>query len=161
MTEIVITREFNASKTALFEASTKSEHLSHWWGGGAITVEQFEFQPEGKFGYSITNAESGVKSYYVFVFKSISDDKVDFVSGFADENFNFIRASFCPTFPLQIMNSWTFGENEDGKAVLTIRRTLFNGTSEETDFFNDVLPSMQNMLYGSSFEKLDAYLLTM
>ena len=156
MSELTIARVFDTTKEKLMKACTMSEHLSVWWGGGS-TVECFDFRPNGKFVY-IANG----KTYRnMFLYQEISDYKIEFVSGFVDEQHNFIPASFFPTFPLQVKNIWTVDTNEENKAVLTVRRSLYNGTSEEEVFFETVMPSMQSGLFDPTFAALDNYLTTM
>lgn len=162
MSELVITRVFNASREVVFRASTEADHLIHWWGGGAdpIKVEELELKPDGKFLYSSVLSETNW-SYGLFVYKEIVEtEKLVFLSGFADKDGNFIRAFFSELFPLQVLNTWTFEENEEGKAVLTLRGSPHNGTAEEIEFFTNMIGGMQQGFEGT-FLKLDTYLATL
>src|SRR5919201_3892214 len=47
--EIVLTREFDAPRSLVFEALGKSEHLRHWWGqkDSTVSVCEVDFRPDG------------------------------------------------------------------------------------------------------------------
>jgi uncharacterized protein YndB with AHSA1/START domain len=164
MSELVITRVFNAPRDVVFKAATEAEHLVHWWGGGAdpIKVEQLDLIPGGKFLYGSGSSESRQWSYGLFVYTEVvGPEKISFVSGFADQDGNFIRAFFSESFPLQVLNTWTFSENEDGKSVLVLRGSPVEGSSaEEVDFFTNMIGMMQ-IGFGGTFDKLEAHLATL
>jgi uncharacterized protein YndB with AHSA1/START domain len=47
--EILITRVFDAPRDLVFDAWTKEEHLSKWWGpqGFTTTFQKFDMKPGG------------------------------------------------------------------------------------------------------------------
>ncbi len=51
--EIVMTREFDAPRELVFEAHTKCEHLTNWWGPRKYTLEvcELDFRPGGKYRF--------------------------------------------------------------------------------------------------------------
>ncbi|MFE5320713.1 SRPBCC family protein [Paenibacillus sp. NPDC056579] len=53
--EIVITRVINAPRDLVFDAWTKEEHLSKWWGprGFTTTFEKFEMKPGGTWQFTM------------------------------------------------------------------------------------------------------------
>ncbi|RNB80118.1 polyketide cyclase [Brevibacillus fluminis] len=59
--EIVITRVFNAPRELVFDAWTKEEHLSKWWGpqGFTTTFQKFEMKPGGTWQF-IMHGPDGV-----------------------------------------------------------------------------------------------------
>ncbi|KRF07207.1 polyketide cyclase [Paenibacillus sp. Soil766] len=59
--EIVITRVMDASRELVFEAWTKEEHLSKWWGpqGFTTTSQTFDLQPGGTWQF-IMHGPDGV-----------------------------------------------------------------------------------------------------
>ena len=56
--EIVLTREFNAPRSLVFEAFVKAEHLRLWWGrtGSTLTVCEVDLRPGGTWRYVTRNA---------------------------------------------------------------------------------------------------------
>ena len=59
--EIVITRVFDAPRNLVFDAWTKEEHLSKWWGprGFTTTFQRFDPQPGGTWQF-IMHSPDGV-----------------------------------------------------------------------------------------------------
>ncbi|RNB77318.1 SRPBCC family protein [Brevibacillus panacihumi] len=59
--EIVITRVFEAPRDLVFDAWTKEEHLSKWWGpqGFTTTIQKFEMKPGGTWQF-IMHSPDGV-----------------------------------------------------------------------------------------------------
>ncbi|CAN7737869.1 SRPBCC family protein [Paenibacillus sp. LjRoot153] len=59
--EIVITRVIDASRELVFEAWTKEEHLSKWWGpqGFTTTFQTFDLKPGGTWQF-IMHGPDGV-----------------------------------------------------------------------------------------------------
>jgi uncharacterized protein YndB with AHSA1/START domain len=51
--EIVLTREFDAPRDLVFEAFSKPEHVTHWWGrkDSTLPVCEMEFRPGGTWRY--------------------------------------------------------------------------------------------------------------
>ncbi|MDQ0859854.1 SRPBCC domain-containing protein [Bacillus sp. V2I10] len=51
--EIVITRVFDAPRDLVFDAWTKEEHLSKWWGprGFTTTFQKFDMKPGGTWQF--------------------------------------------------------------------------------------------------------------
>jgi uncharacterized protein YndB with AHSA1/START domain len=163
MSELVVTRVFNVSRDVVFQAATEAEYLVHWWGGvtDPIKVEQLDLIPGGKFLYSNTSKEPKWL-YGQFIYREVLlSEKIVFVSGFADQDGNFVRAFFSEFYPLQVLHTWTFSENEEGKAVLVLRALPAEGSSaEEIDFFSNRIDSLQTG-YNGLFDKLETYLATL
>ena len=156
--ELVITRSFNAPRELVFKAFTQAEHLVHWWGPKGFTIEihQLKLRPGGKFHYSMQLPDGG-KMWGIFVYHEIkSPERIVFVNSFSDEKGNITRASFAQTFPLEILNEWTFTE-ENGKTTITLKGKPINATEEENNFFKGMASSMQQG-FGGTFDQLEAYL---
>ena len=159
--ELVITRVINAPKTLVFDAFTQAEHLVHWWGpaGLKIDVLTLDVRPGGIFHYCM-NTPDGNKMYGIFKYISISaPNKIVFTNSFADENANIIKAPFDIDFPLEVLNTWTF-EEENGQTTLTLRGFPQNATEDQKNVFISIIPSM-NQGFGGTFEQLVAYLKTL
>jgi uncharacterized protein YndB with AHSA1/START domain len=58
--EIVLTRDFEAPRSLVFEAFTKPEHLKRWWGlrGSTLRVCDVDLRPGGKWHF-ITRGSNG------------------------------------------------------------------------------------------------------
>ena len=58
--EIVLTRDFDAPRTLVFEMFVKPEHLKRWWGlrGSTLTVCDVDLRPGGAWRY-VTRGPKG------------------------------------------------------------------------------------------------------
>jgi uncharacterized protein YndB with AHSA1/START domain len=156
--ELIITRVINAPRTLIFKAFTEAEHLAHWWGpvGFKLEVIKLDVRAGGTFHYAM-QMEDGTKMYGVFNYKEVqAPEKIVFTNGFADENGHVIRAPFSPVFPMEVINTWTFKE-EDGKTTLTLKGVPYIATEEEDNFFAAMKDNM-NQGFNGTFTQLDIYL---
>ncbi|NOV01730.1 SRPBCC family protein [Paenibacillus planticolens] len=156
--QLVITRTFNAPRELVFKCWTEPEHLLNWWGPAGMNLEvaSLDLRPGGVFHYSMKSPE-GFQMWGKFVYGEITPpEKLVFTNSFSDEEANTVRAPFSPVFPLEIMNTLTF-EEQDGKTVLTMRGGPVNPTEEEAAFFASMAESMQQG-FGGTFGQLDEYL---
>lgn len=69
-TEIVITRAFNAPRELVFEAMTKPEHVSKWYGCATMTVvsAEIDLRVGGKWRYLVRmpdGSEHGFSGAYI------------------------------------------------------------------------------------------------
>lgn len=71
--EIVVTRVFDAPRDLVFDAWTKEEHLSKWWGPQdfTITIHQFDMKPGGTWEF-IMHGPDGVDFPNTNVFVEIN-----------------------------------------------------------------------------------------
>lgn len=160
--ELVITRVFNAPRELVFKACTEATHLANWWGpaGLKLSVIKLEVRPGGTFLYGM-HAENGSEMYGKFVYHAIqAPEKLVFVNSFSDKEGNIIRAPFSNVWPLEIMNTWTFTEEGQGKTKITLRGMPYHATEEEHKAFEEMFPSMQQG-FGATFDQLDTYLTTL
>lgn len=159
--ELVITRTIDAPRDLVFLAFTQAEHLKHWWGpkGMELTVIKLDVRPGGIYHYGMQSPD-GHSMYGIFHFQEIVEpEKLIFTSGFADAEGNLIRAPFSSVFPMEILNVYTFAE-ENGKTLLTLRGNPVNATEEENQFYASMKDNMQQGFAGT-FDKLDDYLATL
>jgi uncharacterized protein YndB with AHSA1/START domain len=156
--ELVITRIFDAPRELVFKVFTESEHLKHWWGPKGFTfgVSKLDLRPGGVFHYSMRSPD-GHEMWGKFVYREIvAPERIVFVNSFSDEEGNTVRAPFSPTWPLEVLNTWTFAENE-GKTTLTLRGVPINATEEERKTFEAMRNNVQQGFAGT-FDQLADYL---
>ena len=158
---VVITRVFNAPRELVWKAFTEPEHLEHWWGPKGFTthVHKLELRPGGVFFYS-QKMPDGRQMYGKWVYREIeAPNRMVIVSSFADENENPARSPFSPTWPLEMLGTSTFTENQ-GRTTLTVRTVPINATESERKTFFDGESSMEQG-FASTFDRLDEYLATL
>ncbi|MTV50896.1 SRPBCC domain-containing protein [Heliobacillus mobilis] len=158
ISELAITRIFDAPHELVYQAWTEPRHLKHWWGpkGFTMNVLKFDLCPGGVFHYS-QKSPTGQLMWGKFVYKEfIAPEKLVFISSFSDEIGNTIRAPFSPTFPAEILNILSLFMYE-GKTKLTLRGAPINVTKEEYDSFVAIIEGMKQGFTGT-FAQLDNYL---
>ncbi|HEX5549126.1 MAG TPA: SRPBCC domain-containing protein [Ktedonobacterales bacterium] len=156
--ELVITRTFDAPRELVWKAFTESDRLAQWWGpkGFTMVVRTLDVRRGGVFHYAM-RSPSGQLVWGAFVFREIRPlERIVFISSFANEEGNIIRAPFSPTWPLEILNTVTLTES-DGKTTVTFRGGPINATEEERDTFWNSQKSVQQGFAGT-FDQLAAYL---
>jgi len=156
--ELVITRILNAPRELVFKSFTESESLAQWWGpkGSEIKVSKLELRPGGTFLYNMQTPDGHVM-WGKFVYREIiAPETIIFISSFADENGNTIRAPFSEMWPMEVMNTLTLTE-ENGKTTLTLRGGPINATDAENDIFFAMIENMQQGFKGT-FDQLEEYL---
>ncbi|WP_068504758.1 SRPBCC domain-containing protein [Paenibacillus kribbensis] len=156
--ELVITRTFNAPRELVFQAFTQGEHLKHWWGpkDWTLNVLKSDVRPGGIFHYNQTSAEGHVM-WGKFVYREISaPERIVYTNSFSDEEGNTILPPFSQTWPLEILNTLTFTE-QDGKTTLTMHGTPLSAIEEELQAFKFMHDDMLNGFVGT-FDQLAEYL---
>jgi uncharacterized protein YndB with AHSA1/START domain len=158
--EFVISRTFDAPRALVFKAWTEPEALARWWGPQdfANTVLTLDVRPGGTFHYSMQPPE-GELMRGVFRYREIAPpERLVFIDSFADAAGNTIRPPFSETFPLEILNTVTFTE-QDGRTTVTVHGIPFNATDTERAAFAALHESMQQG-WGGTLEELGVYLAT-
>ncbi|MFB5265845.1 SRPBCC domain-containing protein [Paenibacillus enshidis] len=155
--ELVVTRTINAPQELVFEAFAQKEHLKHWWGpaGWEMEVVKLDFHPGGICHFRL-QADGNVM-WSKFVYREISaPEKVVYVSSFADEEGNINRGPFSETWPLEVLNTLTFSE-QDGKTLLSLHAVPLSASEEEVATFSSMNEGMQQG-FGAAFDQLEQYL---
>jgi uncharacterized protein YndB with AHSA1/START domain len=156
--ELEITHTFDAPREKVFKAWTESEQLLQWWGpkGFTMNIAKFELSPGGIFLYSQTTPDGQVM-WGKFVYREIAaPEKLVFTNSFSDEEGNTVRAPFSASWPLEILNTLTFTE-QDGKTTLTMRGMPFSATEEERQTFAAARDGIKQGFAGT-FAQLTEYL---
>jgi len=156
--QLIISREFDAPRALVFTAYAKAEHLAKWWGpkGANVTIKEFDFRPGGRFLYSMPGPDGNLW-WGMFEYNDIQPPELlTFISSFADEEGNVIRAPFSEDFPMRIYNHLEFVDT-NGKTIINIKGGPINGTEKELNFFKGMHSSMQQGFAGT-FDKLEDYL---
>jgi len=156
--ELVITRIFDAPRELVWQAFTEADRLAQWWGpkGFTMLVRMLDFRPGGAFHYAM-RAPDGHTMWGRFVYHEIqAPERMVFVSSFTDEGGVITRASFSPTWPLEILNVVTFTESS-GKTTVMLRGGPVNASEEERATFWNSQDSVEQGFVGT-FDQLAAYL---
>ena len=156
--QIKFTHTFNAPRELIFEAFTKSEHLQNWWGpqDWKFEVAKSDFRPGGVFHYS-QQPEDGDKMWVKFEYSEIVEpEKIVYTSYFSDEEGRVVRAPFDTNWPLKVLHTMTFVEDQ-GKTLLTLTIVPVSPTEEE----RKTIENSQDILhegFTATFDHLVDYL---
>jgi uncharacterized protein YndB with AHSA1/START domain len=155
---VVITKQVHAPQDLVFSMWTDGNHLLHWWGspGVKLDVVSIDVKPGGLFHYKQTLPDGQVV-YGKFTYHKVeSPNKLAFTSSFADEQGETIRAPFNESWPIEILNTLSFSE-ENGETTIEIEGLPFNATEEERAVFQSAEEAIKKGFSGT-FAQLEAYI---
>jgi uncharacterized protein YndB with AHSA1/START domain len=156
--ELVITRSFDAPRELIFNAFTQPEHLENWWvtKGFTMKIKKHDLRPGGVLHYRQESPE-GHEMWVVFNYQEVvRNEKLAFITSFSDEEAHVIRAPFSEAWPLEILNTFIFTE-ENGKTTVTMTGAPVNPTEEELETFM-TSQEMIRIGYSGIYSLLDEYL---
>ena len=159
--EFVISRALNAPRQLVWQCFTDPERMKHWWGpkGFKVLHSKMDLRPGGTYHYGM-QAPDGKAMWGKFTYREIVPrEKLVFINSFSDEQGGVTRHPMAPTWPLQLLSTFTFEDEAGGKTKFTIRWQTHNATEEEQKTFDGAFDSMR-MGWGGTMEQLEAYLST-
>jgi uncharacterized protein YndB with AHSA1/START domain len=157
--DFVISRVLDAPRDLVWKAFTEPERMRHWWGpkGFTVAVSEMDLRPGGTYHYCLKSPD-GSPMWGKFVFREIAmPERMVFISSFSDEAGGVTRHPMAPTWPLELLSTFTFEEQPDGKTKVTIRWRPHNATEDERKTFDAGYDSMRQG-WGGTLEQLEAYL---
>lgn len=146
--EIVLTREFEAPASLVFDAFTKPEHLTRWFGlrDEQMPVCEVDLRTGGKWRFVLSMGGQEMGMYGEFL-EIEPPNRLVQTEHFEGELFEVMGAGTVNTLVL---------EERDGKTVMT--STILYKTREARDA---VLQTPMDEGAGESFDRLEELLLTM
>ena len=156
--EFTLTRVFDAPRDLVWAAWTDLKHLAQWWGPKGFTMEvcNMDLRPGGTFHYGM-KAPNGQLMWGKFVYREVTPpERLVLVNSFSDEKGGLTRHPWSANWPLEVLNTTTFTE-QDGKTTLSMRGRPINATQEELDTYAAGHESM-NKGFAGTMDQLAAYL---
>jgi uncharacterized protein YndB with AHSA1/START domain len=156
--DFIISRVFDAPRELVWKAFTDPEHMKNWWGPKGFTprVARMDFRPGGSYHYCMRSPD-GHDMWGKFVYREIvAPERIVFINSFSDEEGGLTRHPMSPTWPLEMLSTFTFSEHQ-GKTTLTIRWSPYNATEEERKTFEDGRKGMDQGWTGT-LDQLENYL---
>jgi uncharacterized protein YndB with AHSA1/START domain len=157
--DFVITRTFDAPRDLVWKCFTDPERMKQWWGPKGFTVIQskMDLRPGGTYHYGM-KAPDGSAMWGKFVYREVAaPERMVFINSFSDEAGGITRHPMAPTWPLEMLSTFTFEEVAGVKTKLTIRWSPHNAMAEEQKTFDAGHDGMQQG-WGGTLEMLTAYL---
>jgi uncharacterized protein YndB with AHSA1/START domain len=140
--EIVMTRTFDAPRALVFEAFSKPEHISHWWGpaGATMPVCDMDFRPGGKWRYVTHEADGNDYGFHGEFREIVPPERIVWTFEFEG-------------MPGHVsVETMAFNER-DGKTTITTT-TLFDSVEDR----DGMLQSGMETGAAESYNRLEAYL---
>ncbi len=156
--QFVISRTFKAPLQRLWEAWTKQEDMSQWFGpkGSKATYHRHELKVGGITHYSLIHPD-GIEIWGKCEYKEIVPmKKLVFTQCFSDKDLGVTRHPMSTTWPLTMLTTVTFSEH-DGQSNVTIIWETVGATSEEQKTFDSSMEDMKQG-WGGSLDQLEVYL---
>ena len=158
----LISRAYDAPPQLVFDCFTKPEHMQKWWGpkGVKIVKASMDLRPGGVYHYGM-QANDGPVMWGRQVYREITPpSRIILVNSFSDEQGGLSRHPGAPDWPIELLSTFTFEDEGDGKTRLTIRWELMaNAVESECAAFLGGFDSM-NMGWGGTLDQLGEYLKT-
>jgi len=157
--DFVIARVFDAPRDLLWTCFTDPERMKHWWGPKGFTViaSKMDLRIGGTYLYGMKTPDGKVM-WGKFVYREITPPKrLVLINSFSDEAGGLTRHPMTPTWPLQILSTFTFEEQPGGKSKFTVRWAPHEATEEERKTFDAGHASMQGGWSGT-MDQLASYL---
>jgi uncharacterized protein YndB with AHSA1/START domain len=154
----VISRMFDTPREIVFKALTEPERMKQWWGPKGFTViaSTMDLRRGGTYHYGLS-APDGSKMWGKFVYREIVPPKrLVFVHSFSDENGRITRHPMSPNWPLQMLSTFLFAEQDRG-TTFTVKWSPLNPTPEERATFDGAHDGMRGGWTGT-MDQLAAYL---
>jgi len=124
-----------------------------------VIASKMDFRPGGIYHYGM-QAPNGAAMWGKFVYREIvPPERMVFINSFSDEDGGVTRHPMSPSWPLEMLSTFTFEELPGGKTRFTLRWRAYNASAEEQKTFDAAHDSM-NQGWGGTLEQLTAYLKT-
>jgi uncharacterized protein YndB with AHSA1/START domain len=143
----------------VWAAFIEQERMRHWWGpkGFKVIASKMDLRPGGTYHYGL-QAPNGSAMWGKFVFREVTPpERMVLISSFSDEAGGITRHPMAPTWPLEMLSTFTFEDEPGGKTKVTIRWAPHNASEEERKTFDAGQDSMRQG-WGGTMEQLANYL---
>jgi uncharacterized protein YndB with AHSA1/START domain len=160
--DFVISRVFDAPRDLVWECFTRPERMKQWWGpkGFKVLVSQMDLRVGGTYLYGM-QAPNGDAIWGKFVYREIAPpERLIFINSFSDEAGGVTRHPMSPSWPLQLLSTFTFEIVPGGKTRFTVRWAPYKATDEERATFDAGRDSM-TMGWSGTMEQFEDYLIRM
>ena len=159
--DFVISRVLDAPRELVWKVFSEPERMKEWRGPKGFTViaSKMDFRPGGIYHYGM-QAPNGAAMWGKFVYREIvPPERMVFINSFSDGDGGVTRHPMSPSWPLEMLSTFTFEELPGGKTRFTLRWRAYNASAEEQKTFDAAHDSM-NQGWGGTLEQLTAYLKT-
>ncbi|WP_276483272.1 SRPBCC family protein [Paraflavitalea pollutisoli] len=146
---LTVKRAVKAPRDLVFGAFADAAALSAWWGpmGFTMTVTEFTFKPGGHCLFKMENGDTVM--WAKLVYGAIErPDRLEITLSFSNESGGLTRAPFFAHWPAEIINVFTFTE-QDGITTITNQCCPVDATDAEVASFEENKHSVRGGLEAS------------
>lgn len=157
--DFVISRVFDAPRDLVWQAFTQPERMKEWWGpkGCKVVAAKMDLRVGGTYHYGMETPDGKVM-WGKFTYREVTpQERLVFINSFSDEKGGLTRHPLSPSWPLEMLSTFTFEEQPGGKTKFTIRWSPYNAAAEEQKTFDAGHGSMTQG-WGGTLDQLAAYL---
>lgn len=155
----VLTREFHAPRTLLWQVQTQAEHLQQWLSpeGFDCIHAEMDFRVGGRYHYGLSGP-NGLQMWGLQQFLEILPErKIVHLQSFSTPKGGLSRHPMAPTWPAYMHVTTTYEDSGSGGTVYTISWAPHDSDSQGLATFDAAREGMKAG-FGGTFAKLDAYL---
>ncbi len=149
---------FDAPRDLLWTCFTDPERMKHWWGPKGFTViaSKMDLRVGGTYHYGMKTPD-GKTMWGKFVYREIiPPERLVFVNSFSDESRRLTRHPMAPTWPLQMLSTFTFEERPAARPSSPCAGSQSTPPRRSSKTFDAGHASMQG--WGGTMDQLEAYL---
>lgn len=155
----IISREFRAPRTLLWQVQTQAEHLKHWLSpeGFQTVYADMNFHVGGRYHYGI-EGPNGLQMWGMQQFLEIVPErKIVHLQSFSDKDGGLGRHPMAPAWPAYMHVTATYDDTALGDTLYTICWQPHESDAQGIEAFDSAREGM-NAGFAGTFAKLDAYL---
>ncbi len=156
----VVSRVFNAPRDLMWTVFTDPKHMGQWFGpkGFPGTYAKMDFRVGGMYHYAL-KAPDGSTMWGRFIYREIDPkNKIVSVNSFSDEQGGISTHPMSPTWPKEMLSTFSFEDAGPGKTKFTVTWVPLPGSSaQEVSTFDTMRTSITGGWSGT-FERLEDYL---
>src|SRR5438105_12557998 len=110
--KFVLSRVLDAPRELVWKCFTDPEHMKQWWGPKGFTVihSKMDLRPGGSYLYGM-KSPTGEPMWGKFRYREVDPPhRMVLINSFSDEAGGVTRHPMAPTWPLEMLSTFTFDE---------------------------------------------------
>jgi uncharacterized protein YndB with AHSA1/START domain len=159
--DFVTSRDFDVPRPTLWSCFTEPERMRQWWGpkGAKVVAANMDLRSGGSYHYGLQMPD-GKTLWGKFVYREVvAPERLVFINFFSDEKGGVTRHPMAPTWPLELLSTFTFDDLGPKRSRFTVRWTPHKATEEEREVFNsDAMRVSMTQGWGGTMDQLESYL---
>src|SRR5438128_629430 len=117
--DFVISRTFDASRDLMWKVWTQPERMAQWFGPKGVKIfhSKNDLRPGGVYHYGMRTPD-GKEMWGKWVYREVAKpERMVFVNSFSDKEGGITRHPMAQNWPLEMLTTITFAEQQKGKTT--------------------------------------------